>query len=82
LGPAAANPDGFAGTSPVESFPPNGYGLYDTAGNIWQWFDDFFCLGLRNWYRPTKKPKQNFDDNLYKRPCFPKRANSPGRPLN
>ena len=32
LGPAAGNPDGFAGTSPVESFPPNGYVLSAVRG--------------------------------------------------
>ena len=32
--------DGFAGTSPVRSFPPNGYGLYDMAGNVWEWTVD------------------------------------------
>jgi formylglycine-generating enzyme required for sulfatase activity len=31
------NVDGFEGTSPVGSFPPNGYGLYDTCGNVWEW---------------------------------------------
>lgn len=48
--------DGFIGTAPVKTFPPNGYGLYETAGNVWEWCADWF---LPKYYRnsPVDNPQ-------------------------
>ncbi|WP_406698016.1 formylglycine-generating enzyme family protein [Singulisphaera sp. Ch08] len=59
--------DGFNGTAPVKSYPPNGFGLYDVAGNVWEWCSDWY---RRDLYRERVR-------HVIVDPSGPERADDP-----
>jgi formylglycine-generating enzyme required for sulfatase activity len=63
--------DGYERTSPVKAFPPNGYGLYDMAGNVWQWCSDWYQIDL---YR------QRAGKGVIDNPTSPEKSYDPRQP--
>jgi formylglycine-generating enzyme len=45
--------DGYYGTCPVDAFPANDYGMYNTTGNVWEWTADWFHPAFRDHDRRT-----------------------------
>jgi formylglycine-generating enzyme len=80
--------DGYERTSPVKAFPPNGYGLYDMAGNVWEWTQDFFTPGHGTPEHPCctpHNPRVTSPDDSYEAgtsaPPIPRRVTKGGSHL-
>jgi hypothetical protein len=77
-----AGEEGFAGISPVRSFPPNAYGRYDMAGNVWQWCSDRYRSDYfqQQQSRNSRAARRSAPTGLARRSAAFGRAGSPSRP--
>lgn len=63
--------DGFEKSAPVKTYPPNGYGLYEISGNVWEWTSDWYSS---QYYQYCK------ENSITNNPKGPKEAFNPSNP--